>query len=289
MSDSPSISVIIPAHDATAFIERAVKSALAQTIADLEVVIASDDGLDYAAFLREQGLSDSRVRCVSTGVLGGGPARARNTALDAARGRVIAALDADDTMAPEALSRLCPKAIEHGAAYARMRVVDHATGEELPSLDRPLLSGVVGLHEILTSQIHSYAGVVFDRQRVRARWPASKERWEDVQFYASCFDDVDGMFHDAAPLYVYHRREGSICNRPETGAEYHEAAERLIGRIEGGDSLGIQSASAREVYARFLRRALRLEAMFLEDMAAGRCVDYRDFVAQRIAEYYRLD
>lgn len=285
----PPTSVIIPAYQASSFIERAVRSVLAQTVTDWEVVIASDDGVDYPRVLREAGLTDDRVRGTSTGVVGGGPARARNAALDAATGRVVVTLDADDTLSPEALSRLVPRALEHGAACCRVRVVDHVTGEDLPSFDRPLASGLVDLAGILTSQIHSYASVVFDRQRVGARWPASRERWEDVQFYVSCFDHVDAMYHDAAPLYVYHRRDGSICNRPETGHEYHEAAERLLARIERGDALGIRRDAVRDVYRRFLRRALALEATFLADRAAERCGDYRDFVARNLPLFYRLD
>ena len=144
------------------------------------------------------------------------------------------------------------------------------------------------LEDVLTSQVHSYAGVVFDRHRVGARWPVSRELWEDVSFFVRCFDDVERMFHVAEPLYVYHRRDGSICNRPETGHEYLLAAEGLLDRIARGDTLGIARDEGRGTYRRFLQGRLAIEAAFMAELAAGRCEDFRGFVARELASFHRL-
>ena len=45
------VSIITPAYRVEAFIHHAVKSVLAQTLLDWEMVIASDDGQDYAQIL----------------------------------------------------------------------------------------------------------------------------------------------------------------------------------------------------------------------------------------------
>ena len=132
-----SISVIIPAYGAEAFLHRAVRSVLGQTCPPSEIVIASDDGTDYAELLRGRGLSDPRIRCVSTGGVGTGPANARNTALAAAGGRIIATIDADDLLAPRALEVLAPAAMLHGAAYCRPSFTDQGAGVEM-ELDRRL-------------------------------------------------------------------------------------------------------------------------------------------------------
>ena len=283
------VSVVIPAYGAEPFIHHAVRSVLGQTWTDLEVVIASDDGTDYARLLRERGLSDPRVRCVSTGGVGTGAANARNTALDASRGRIVATLDADDVLAPRALEVLVPLSLRHGAAYGRPRFIDFATGAELESLDRPLPSGLVGLEDILTSQIHTYAGIVFDRSRVTARWPEWMKRWEDVYFYVRCFDDLDGIYHVAEPLYDYHRVPGSICNRPETGREYLDWADDLARRLEQGETLGLRNAALREVFRRFLRSRHVIEDAFVRALAAGDCVDFHSFTRLRLDLFYSLD
>lgn len=286
--DPVAVTVVVPAYRAEAFVARAARSVIAQRWTDWELVIASDDTVDYAALLRGQGIDDARLRCVFTGGIGTGPAHARNTGLDAAAGDLVATLDADDRLEPDALSILVPLARAHGAAYSARRVVDHLTGEELPSYDRPLATGQVTLEDVLTSQVHSYAGIVFDRRRVSARWPARRELWEDVSFFVRCFDHVDRISYVAEPLYVYCKRDGSICNRPETGHDYRDAADALLARSAQGDTLGIASAAGRATYQRFLRGRLAIEAAFLAQRADGGCQEFRDYVARNLPAFYRL-
>jgi len=283
-----SISVIIPAYAAAPFIGRAVRSVLGQTCPPSEIVIASDDGTDYAELLRARGLSDPRIRCVSTGGVRTGPANARNTGLDAARGRIIATLDADDLLAPRALEILAPLACLHGAAYCRPSFVDQATGTELESLDRRLPAGLVQLEDLLTSQIHTYAGIVFDRSRVTARWPEWMERWEDVYFYVRCFDDLDAVFHVSEPLYRYHRVDGSICNRPETGREYLTWATELASRLDRGDTLGLRDTHSRRVFRRFLTSRQDIEAAFVQALDDGSCLDFHSFSRRRLDLFFQL-
>jgi succinoglycan biosynthesis protein ExoO len=286
---SPGVSVIIPAFRAEPFIDQTVRSVLAQSRGDFEVVIASDDGIDYGRLLRKRGLSDARVRCVSTGGVGTGAASARNAALAAASARIVASLDADDALDPRALEILAPLAMHHGAAYCRPRLVDGTGGEELPCLDRRLPPGPVELQEVLTSQVHTYAGLVFDRERVQAEWPAWMERWEDVFFYVKCFDRLERMYHVSEPLYTYRRTAGSICNRPEAGGEFLAWAALLAGRIERGETLGLENAGSRETFRRFLRGRATLEQAFAAAMEGGLCDSYHGFVTQRLDLFYALD
>lgn len=115
MSSRPEVSVVVPVLDGEAWIERSLRSALAQTCASLEVLVV-DDGctdrtMDIASALAAQ---DSRVRLLRTEGCAG-PGAARNVAFDAARGRWIACLDADDCMHPKRLERLLSIAQEEQA------------------------------------------------------------------------------------------------------------------------------------------------------------------------------
>jgi glycosyltransferase involved in cell wall biosynthesis len=283
-----SVSVIIPAYRAEPYIGRAVQSALGQTCPPSEIVIGSDDRTDYAALLRARGLDDPRIRCVSTGAVQTGPANARNTALDAAHGRIIATLDADDLLEPRALETLAPLARLHGAAYCRPSFVDQATGIELESLDRQLPAGPVRLEDLLTSQIHTYAGIVFDRHRVTARWLAWIERWEDVCFYVRCCDEIDALFHVPETLYRYHRVPGSICNRPETGMEYLAWATELANRLYSGETLGLRNADSRRVFWRFLVSRHDIEDAFIKALGAEPSLTFHAFIRSRPDLFYQL-
>ena len=99
-------TVIIAAYQAERFVAEAVRSALDQTLRDIELIVVDDGSRDdTAGVARAAAGGDPRFNLV---VLPSnrGVAAARNVALDAATGRWIAVLDADDTFAPERLEKL---------------------------------------------------------------------------------------------------------------------------------------------------------------------------------------
>jgi glycosyltransferase involved in cell wall biosynthesis len=97
----PTFSVIIPAYEASAFVGEAVRSALAQTVPPLEVIVCDDGSTDDL----ERSLPSSD-RIVLVRQEHRGVASARNTAVDAASGDFVAILDADDVYLPERLEAL---------------------------------------------------------------------------------------------------------------------------------------------------------------------------------------
>ena len=283
------ISIILPAYKAEAFIERSARSALEQTVSASEVVVVSDDGVDYVRFLAGRGLTDRRLRGVATNGIGTGPANARNAGLAAASGRVIATLDADDVIEPAYLEVLAPLAHRHGAAYSARRYIDLTTNQVLESLDRVMPDGPVGLEDILTSQIHSWAGIVFDRQRVHAQWPSWTELWEDVYFFVRCFDDVDFLYHVSNPLYHYFRNPSSICNDPAAGHRHLDSALALLARLERGETLDLRNPATREIYCRYLTSRARIESEFIQAQDAGTVTDFHAFIRRHREHFYTLD
>ncbi len=285
------VSIVIPAYRAEGFLHRAVESVLAQTSASWELIVVADDGVDYGASLRAQGIGDARIRFGSTGRIGGGAGTARNVGIASSRGDVIVLLDADDGLRPEALERLVPLAREHGVAYCDVEFVRDPTGEPLRNLDRALPAGLVTLEQVLTSRIHTYASVVFDRARVRARFMEGRIGWEDTCFFVRCLDDAGRVYHLDEPLYVYRRRDGSTSTESELGAaEYYRAsAERLLADVAAGGTLGIRDPALRDVFVRYLRGREHLESVFLREHAAGRVGDFLAFAAARPDLFYQLE
>ncbi|HEY5350304.1 MAG TPA: glycosyltransferase family 2 protein [Candidatus Lustribacter sp.] len=109
------VSVIIAAYDAEAFVGAAVRSALDQTLPDIEVIVIDDGSRDRTApVAAAAAMGDPRFR-LFTQPVNAGVAAARNVGLRAARGRWIAVLDADDTFAPNRLERLIASAEALGA------------------------------------------------------------------------------------------------------------------------------------------------------------------------------
>jgi glycosyltransferase involved in cell wall biosynthesis len=98
------VSVVIPTRGRPELLCRAVRSALAQTLADIEVVVVID-GFDSATGLRLRALQqeDERLHVVALKISVGG-SDARNRGVDEARGEWIAFLDDDDEWFPTKLA-----------------------------------------------------------------------------------------------------------------------------------------------------------------------------------------
>ena len=91
--DKPLVSVVIPAFQAEAFLGEAIESALAQTYAPLEVVVADDGSTDGTA---EVAASYPEIRLLR--LTHRGQAAARNSGVAASEGEMVAFHDADDVM-----------------------------------------------------------------------------------------------------------------------------------------------------------------------------------------------
>jgi succinoglycan biosynthesis protein ExoO len=104
-------SVVIPAYNVSGIIGRAIRSAAAQALPPLEILVIDDCSTDDTVeVVRALGREIPSVRLLSTPV-NGGPSAARNVGLRAAKGDWIGLLDADDAWKPGRLQRLLEVAI----------------------------------------------------------------------------------------------------------------------------------------------------------------------------------
>lgn len=95
---TPRVSILIPCYNASATVERAVDSALAQTFRDIEVIVADDGSTDSSLAVLDRYRGDARVSIHAEPHRGGNGTR--NRLLELARGEFVQFLDADDELAP---------------------------------------------------------------------------------------------------------------------------------------------------------------------------------------------
>lgn len=100
----PRVSVLLPCRNAAAHLGEALRSLAAQTWRDLEIVAVDDASTDAtSALLRDWGTRACPLRLVQG--RGQGIVAALNLAVAAARGELLARMDADDIAEPERLAR----------------------------------------------------------------------------------------------------------------------------------------------------------------------------------------
>jgi glycosyltransferase involved in cell wall biosynthesis len=101
----PLVSIITPVYNAAPWLLEMLASVRAQTLTDWEQILVDDGSSDSSVAIAEAAAQqDPRFRLIRT-PRNMGPSSARNLAIEAARGRFIAFLDADDLWLPEKLAR----------------------------------------------------------------------------------------------------------------------------------------------------------------------------------------
>jgi glycosyltransferase involved in cell wall biosynthesis len=151
---APRVSVVMPAYNAAAFVRRAIDSVLAQTFTDLELLVVNDGSQDDTLSV----LAGYRDRLRVLAQPNGGPAAARNRGLQAARGRYVAFLDADDGWEPTKLERqvgLLDTRPAIGFCSTATRVVD---GAGRPAGDWPCCDAALTLPEGLFTHAAAISG-----------------------------------------------------------------------------------------------------------------------------------
>lgn len=123
-ADSPPISIIIPVYNRTEYAKVAIKSALAQTYPNIEVIVV-DDGSSDGTYETLVAL-DLPIVLLQNKV-NKGPAGSRNAGIKVSRGEYLFFLDSDDALEKdgvtslyEALRRKEQESSQWGVAYGKL-------------------------------------------------------------------------------------------------------------------------------------------------------------------------
>ncbi|MCP9887004.1 glycosyltransferase family 2 protein [Cyanobium sp. ATX 6A2] len=157
MNGPPLVSVVMPCRNAGAFIGQAIASVQAQTESRWELLIVDDHSSDASPeLIAEAARADARIqpRLLPFAV---GAATARNLAIERARGRYIAFLDADDRWLPAKLEqqlacfRAHPGAAIVCSSYYTVRAIDEPLQHVVQAPQRISFREIVRTNAICTS------------------------------------------------------------------------------------------------------------------------------------------
>lgn len=279
-SPAPLVSVIIPVYNAEATIAATLASVRAQTYRDIEIIAVDDGSLDGTQdILRQAALDEPRLQVIRQA--NGGVARARNTAIAAARGAWIATIDADDLWHPEKLERQVKVALTSPLrpvlVYSWCRRID-AGNRVTADQGRPMHEGMA-FDQLLGFNFIDNASNALVRTDAARAVGGYKEAFqafhaygaEDIDFYLALAERgplapapgflvgyrVTGSGMSAAPRRMRMSVEMALFRleqtRPEIPASLF-ALSRVFYDIYAA-SLAL-SAGQRGTFARFLARAM---------------------------------
>ncbi|PKB52360.1 hypothetical protein CRH03_16550 [Clostridium sp. HMb25] len=114
----PKVSVIIPFYKGVNWLDEAVDSVIAQDYPEVEIIIINDGSPeDLTRFLKKY--KDAVIMLTQKNK---GPAAARNTGINAATGKYVAFLDADDIWMPGKLKCQIEAMEQQNAVWGNIRL-----------------------------------------------------------------------------------------------------------------------------------------------------------------------
>jgi glycosyltransferase involved in cell wall biosynthesis len=257
-NSSPLVSVIMPCFFATETISFAVRSVANQSYRPIELIIVSDDQIDYRP------LADpicNGVTCVftSTGQVGSGPSVAKNEGLLKAQGSAVIILDADDHYDPDFIEKVLPVTMHEGACVTPRRTVTLDRREVMRANGYSAIPKFAVKERI---QIEEYVRLPFGWQtayrRDVLRFPWEKELFDqDMILECRIFEYLGYAPFRMLQGYNYAIRQGSICHSQDSPMKVINSYRRTLDRLrDPEDRLGLSDKTAlilvRELHARIL-------------------------------------
>ncbi len=269
------VSIITPAYKAEAFICRTVRSVVAQSYPEWEMLIIADDDVDYQALLRSKGICDPRLRFLKTKSPRSGPNRARNLGLEAAKGAWLAPLDADDFFLPNRLSLLLAEANETGLAVDNGYVVYNTNDSKISKIYHRLEDGCF----TFTSYVKAYVPLLFlfHRCLIYYGWDADIERGADTIFNLRALEAAGYARYTSQALHEYNIHDQSICHSAGAALCFDHAYQHTINRILD-DGLGFQTEIYRHRVIAFIAGKKKLNNKFDEAISKGYEGNYQSFL-----------
>lgn len=216
MTERKTLSVIITSYNSEDYVSRAIRSVLAQTFLDFELILVDNGSTDSTPdILAEYQRSDpERIRFFSE-TSRGSPA-ARNRGLKECSGRWLQYLDADDEILPDKLEKQLKLALEHDSdlvvgAYRKFR------GDTLVVTRSPNVAGP--WHCLIQSNLGITSSILWRKDKVLTAggWNADQSSSQEYELMFRMLQGNAKVAIDAEPLTRVYIQENSVSqsNNPE--------------------------------------------------------------------------
>jgi glycosyltransferase involved in cell wall biosynthesis len=214
-SQSPLVSVVIPAYNVEAYLEAALESLVQQRLTQFEALIVDDGSTDGTAAIAQQFVAgDRRFRLLQKP--NGGLSSARNHGMAEARANYIALLDADDAYHPDKLLSHVQRLEQNpqvAVVYSASRIMrDDGDLTWMPMSGKPLHGD--WLFSLLCKNCLGHgSNAVFRRSLLDqvGNFDETLRSCEDIDFWLRIAVTGEGGFYrDPRPLAYYRVRPSGL-------------------------------------------------------------------------------
>lgn len=232
-SPKPLITVVVPAYNRAATLERCVESVRAQSYPHWEVVVVDDGSADATRDV-VQGLAanDGRLRLAAHPERRGAQA-ARNTGVRAARGEWIAFLDSDDEFLPHSLEIRLQRAIEEGTEVVHSACRVRQPDGTVQAYHVPRLSGRI-YHDLLRREGPVFPALLVRRHALEAIGLLDEQilafqEWDTCIRLARRFE----FSFEPCPTFVYDCRGADAMSKDfvRNGRAYDQVVKKHFASI----------------------------------------------------------
>lgn len=214
------LSIIMPVYNTGDYLRDTVKSVLAQTYQDFELILVDDGSTDGSGALCDRlATEDGRIRVIHKA--NGGVASARNAGLNAVRGDYIGWVDSDDLVSPVMFEVMLELAQKHRADIVQCSHVRKP--EELAtehSVEDPveILDGIGSLKRIYRSHYTNALALwskIYRKELFDGLQFTEGTAFEDDELVPQVLERGKVCVFMEKPLYCYVKREQSIITAPK--------------------------------------------------------------------------
>ncbi|TLM86786.1 glycosyltransferase family 2 protein [Pseudarthrobacter sp. NamE5] len=219
-------SLVMPVYNGRSTVERAVRSVLAQTRDDWELLVVDDCSSDNSPEIVESlavGERHGRIRLIRQ-ERNGGPSAARNAGVAAARGEFLAFLDCDDELLPNYLATMEEHMAEDVDVVVAAHVAQTPAGRRYPRPDsaQGLLTGLETVDFALQGKLWNFLHAKTYRRSLfeNFSFPDHLVRYEDLVVNAIAYSYSRRVRIVSTPVYVYHVQAQSLTWSQEPTMEF---------------------------------------------------------------------
>lgn len=221
----PEVSLVMPVwRPHPIWLHEAVRSALGQQDADLELIVV-DDGNDEPVAEVLADVGDPRLRQLR--IEHGGVSAARNAGIDAARGRFVRFVDADDVVEEGSTARLRALADDRTIAYEDTVVCDEQLRPAYRISSR--MSGDIAVPCLLGQFDSRHVSMLFPVGVVRRAgpWDSRLRVRQDFDYVLRCLEQAPAVPGEGTATF-YRRHDASATRSPRALGDAQRSTRLVV-------------------------------------------------------------